>query len=151
MEITGQPMVDLYVSTDALDTTFMITIVDIYADGYEWPIREEAFMLRYRDGLDNPQPARKDQVYKLTLPMTSTALVINKGHRLGVRVSSSSFPAYEIHPNTWDAIESYKDAKVARNTVHFSAEHPSRVVLPVVKAGASQNYDPKLHALQRTR
>lgn len=146
LEITGQPIVDLFVSTDAPDTTFMVTVVDIYPDGYEWPIREAAFMLRYRDGLENPQPAAEGQVYQLTLPMTSTALVANKGHRIGVRVSSSSFPAYEIHPNTWDAIDSYRNARVAKNTIHVSAEHSSRITLPVVAPGVSQDYDPKLHS-----
>ena len=54
------------------------------------------------------------------------------------------WPAWEIHPNTWDAIDSYGDAKVARNTVHLSPEHPSRITLPVIASGVSRNYDPKL-------
>lgn len=146
LEITGQPVVELFVSTDAPDTMFTVTLVDIYPDGYEWPIRDAALMLRHREGPGNAQPARKGEVYKLTMEMTSTALIINKGHRIGVRVSSSSFPAWEIHPNTWDAIDSYGNARVARNTVHLSAEHPSRVTLPVIASGVSQNYDPKLHS-----
>src|SRR5690606_29532884 len=56
LEITGEASVELYVSTDAADTIFVVTLVDIYPDGYEWPIRDSAFMLRFRDGPDAPAP-----------------------------------------------------------------------------------------------
>jgi predicted acyl esterase len=68
--------------------------------------------------------------------MPSTAIVINSGHRIGIRVASSSYPNYEVHPNTWDAVESYNQAQVAKNSVHVAGDHASRVVLPVVDAGS---------------
>jgi putative CocE/NonD family hydrolase len=78
VEVTGRASVELYVSTDAPDTNFMVALVDVYPDGYEWQIRESAFMLRYRDGFENPQPAKSGEVYKLTFQLPSTALVVNK-------------------------------------------------------------------------
>jgi predicted acyl esterase len=142
VEISGQPSVELYVSTDAPDTAFCVTLLDIYPDGYEWPIRSAGTMLRFRDGKENPKPAKPGEVYRISLPMIDTAIVVNKGHRIGVRVSSSSFPRYEVHPNTWDAVDSYDKAQVAHNTVHLSPEHASRLILPVVAPGVSQDYVP---------
>ncbi len=142
VEISGRPSVELYVSTDVPDTAFTVTLLDIYPDGYEWPIRSAGFMLRFRDGEENSQPAKPGEVYKITLPMIDTAVMVNTGHRLGVRVSSSSFPRYEVHPNTWDAIDSYDKSVVAHNSVHMSRDHASHLILPLVAPGVSQGYVP---------
>ena len=142
IEISGPGTVELYVSTDVPDTAFIVTLLDVYPDGYEWPIRDSGIMARYHAGLDEPEKLEPGKVYKLTIPLVSTALMLNKGHRLGLTVTSSSFPTYEVHPNTWDAIESYDDAAIAHNTVHVSPEYPSRVIVPEVAPGVSQDYVP---------
>ncbi|MDQ8185816.1 CocE/NonD family hydrolase [Pelagicoccus sp. SDUM812002] len=144
LEITGEAHVDLYFSSDAPDTMYVVTVVDIYPDGYEWPIRDTALTARYRDGLDKPTKLKKGEVYHAKIPLVSTAIVLDRGHRLGVRISSSSYPAYVIHPNTWEAIDSYEKARVAQQRIHTGGKHASRLVLPVVKPGAVADYDPQV-------
>jgi uncharacterized protein len=63
--------------------------------------------------------------------------VLNKGHRIGVYVTSSSKGAYEVHPNTFEPVQSIDQANVARNTIHLSVAHPSKVTLPVI---ANESY-----------
>jgi putative CocE/NonD family hydrolase len=143
VEITGEANVDLYFSTDVPDTCFVLTLVDINPDGYEWPIRDTAMMARYHKGLESPERLEEGNIYHAKLPLVATALVVDKGHRIGVRISSSSFPAYAIHPNTWDAIDSYDKAKVAKQRIYTSGKWASRLTLPVVAPGISIDYDPK--------
>ena len=130
--ITGKVMVELHVSSDAPDTTFVATLVDIYPDGYEALVRTGAMMARYWQGLDKPARLEKGKVYRLEMDLWSTALVFNKGHRIAVLVTSSSTPAFEVHPNTYDPVDSIEKAAAARNTIHLSAGRASRVILPVV-------------------
>jgi predicted acyl esterase len=130
--ITGKIFAEIHVSSDCSDTMFTAKLVDIYPDGYEAVIRDSAMLARYSQGLDKPAPLEKGKVYKLKMDLWSTALVFNKGHRIGIYVSSSSDPAYEVHPNTYEPVQSIADAKVAQNTVQLSADHPSRLILPVV-------------------
>ena len=130
--ITGKVWVELHVSSDVPDTTFMATLVDIYPDGYEALVRHGAIMARYWQGLDKPARLEKGKVYTLEMDLWSTALVFNKGHRIALLVSSSSTPAFEIHPNTFDPVDSMDKAVVAHNTVHLSADHASRLILPVI-------------------
>jgi predicted acyl esterase len=130
--ITGKIWVELYISTDAPDTSFVATLVDIYPDGYEALVRQGGMMARYWQGLDKPQRLEKGKVYKLQMDLWSTALVFNKGHRIGLLISSSSSPAFEVHPNTYDPVKSIDQAAVSRQTIHLSSEYPSRLVLPVV-------------------
>jgi len=130
--ITGKVWVELYVSSDAPDTMFTVKLVDIYPDGYEAVFRESAGLARYANGLDKPQKLEPGKVYRLMLDCWSTALVFNRGHRIGLHISSSSTPAYEVHPNTYEPVSSMAEARVAKNTVHMSAAYPSRLILPVV-------------------
>ncbi len=144
VEITGEPWVELHVSTDVPDTQFVVQLLDIYPDGYQWPIRESQTVARFHGKNGEPQPLEAGRVYQLRIPLAATALVLDRGHRLGLQVMSSSYPSYPVHPNTWDAIESYADARPARQTVHLSPSHASRVVLPVVKPGDVPDLDPAL-------
>lgn len=130
--ITGKVFAELHVSSDCPDTMFTARLVDIYPDGYEALIRESAMLARYSQGLDKPAPLEKGGIYKLSMDMWSTALVFAKGHRIALYVSSSSEPAYEVHPNTFMPAKSIAEARIARNTVHLSGEHASRLILPVV-------------------
>ncbi|TWU54301.1 Cocaine esterase [Rubripirellula tenax] len=132
LEITGKVLADLYVSSDVSDTTFTAKLVDIYPDGYEAIVRDSIIMARFHQGFDKQVPMQKGKVYKLTMDMWSTALVFNKGHRLGVQISSSNHPKYEVHPNTFEPSESFDQSPVATHTIHLSSQHPSNIVLPVV-------------------
>ena len=50
LEIAGKLRAELFVSSDAPDTTFMVKFVDIYPDGQEIILRESAIMARYGTG-----------------------------------------------------------------------------------------------------
>jgi predicted acyl esterase len=131
LEIAGELRADLYVSTDVPDTLFVVKIVDVYPDGYEAIVREGAFMGRFSQGLENPQPLKKGEVSRLQFGLKNTAIVFNRGHRIAVYVTSSSKAAYEVHPNSFESVDSYADAPVAHTTLHLSSDHPSCIILPV--------------------
>lgn len=130
--ITGKVWAELHVSSDAPDTEFVAKLVDIHPDGYEALMRESAMLARYWQGLDKPAPMEKGKVYALKMDLWSTALVFNRGHRIAVLVTSSSHPAYEVHPNSYEPVMSMDKAPVALNAIHLSADHASRLILPVV-------------------
>ncbi len=137
--ITGKVRVELAFSTDVADTMFTVKLVDIYPDGYQAVYRESAGLARYFRGLDKPARLERGTVYKLMLDCWSTALVFNKGHRIGLHVSSSSHPAYQVHPNTYDPIGSEAECEIAHNTIHMTATNASRLILPVVPGESYAN------------
>jgi predicted acyl esterase len=147
LEVTGRVWVELYVSTDVPDTTFMVKLLDIYPDGYEAMIAHGVIMARYHNGFDRPEPLEKGRAYKLTVDLWSTAIVFAEGHRIGIYVTSSDAGRFAVHPNSYEPVESYEGAPVAHNTVHVSCKYPSRLILPVVAPGAGTDYDPKVHRL----
>jgi uncharacterized protein len=139
LEITGKVRATLYVSTDVPDTEFVVKFTDIHPDGYEMIVRESAAMARNAEEFAGaPTPLEKGKVYRLELDLWSTALLLGKGHKLGVIVTSSSKDAFEVHPNSFQPVTSLDNAPVAHEEIHFSAEHPSCITLPVVPVDAPE-------------
>jgi hypothetical protein len=133
--IAGHVDMELYVTTDAQDTDFVVKLVDIYPDGYEALILDYPIRMRFRDGqnADDVKLATPGQVEKLNINMWSTAQTFEKGHRLGIHVTSSNYPRFAVNPNNGAALDDLTTpAKIAQNTVFFDAQRPSAIVLPVV-------------------
>ncbi len=133
VEVAGRVTVDLYVSTDAPDTDFTAKLVDVYPDGYEALICDGIIRTRYRNGIDQEVMMESDKVERVRIDLWSTAITFNKGHRIALHVSSSNDPRYDPNPNTGHAQRADDETRVAKNSVHFSKEHPSRLLLPVLK------------------
>lgn len=78
----------------------------------------------------NPQPLEPGKVVKLELEILPFSNVFKKGHQLRLEISNGDSAITDglfTHQYSW--------FKVGRDTIHHSAEHPSRLILPVV-AGA---------------
>ena len=135
LAFTGKVFGDLYVSTDVPDTEFVVKLIDIQPDGYEMMIRESAILGRYAEEFqDKPAPLEKGKVYHLKIDLRSTAIILDKGHRLGVLVTSSTKPEYEVHPNSFEPVMNFDNSPVAHQTIHLSSKYPSSVIVPVVPA-----------------
>jgi predicted acyl esterase len=129
VEVAGPVSAELVVSTDAQDTDFMVKLVDVYPNGYEALVQDGAFRLRYVNGFDKQTRIQPGTAYPITVDLWSTALVFNAGHKIAVHVSSSNFPRFERHSNTWEPLKNYEGAVKATNTVFLDGR--SRIVLPV--------------------
>ena len=133
LQITGSIHTTLYVSSDAKDTDFTVKLVDVYPDGTAYNIDDTIFRARYRDGYDRQVFMEEGEVYELNLTPMSTSYQFKKGHRIRVEVSSSKFPQYMRNLNTGGNNYDETEGVVAHNTLHHSAQYPSKIVLPVVR------------------
>jgi predicted acyl esterase len=59
-------------------------------------------------------------------------MVFFKGHRIRLEVSSSSFPRFDINPNTGKGIDSQTNAVAVNQTIWRGSDHPSLLVLPII-------------------
>jgi predicted acyl esterase len=91
--------------------------------------------MRFRDGqnAEDVKLAVPGAIEKLNINMWSTAQTFEKGHRIGIHVSSSNYPRFAVNPNNGAALDDMgTPAKVANNTIYFDAQHPSAIILPVL-------------------
>lgn len=129
-EITGPVSVELWAATDAPDTDFTALLVDIHPDGRALNVCEGAVRARHVV----PVPLQPGAAYRFDIDLAATSIALGPGHRLELRISSSSFPEWEPNPNTGNPLGSDGpgDHRTARQTVFHDARHPSRVLLPVI-------------------
>jgi putative CocE/NonD family hydrolase len=133
IEVTGALEVILYVSSSAPDTDFTAKLVDVYPDGRAFNIQEGALRMRHRSSLSEAVLMEPGEVYEAHLDLHATSNYFGPGHRIRLEVSSSNFPRWQRNLNTGGNNFDETEWEVAQNTIHHSAEHPSRIVLPVVE------------------
>ena len=131
LEVTGFIRAKLFVSSTAKDTDFTIKLVDVHPDGSAWNVDDTIFRARYREGYDRQVFMQDSEVYELNPTAMSTSYLFQAGHRIRVEVASSKFPQYNRNLNTGGNNYDETEPVVARNTLHYGAEHPSQIVLPV--------------------
>jgi putative CocE/NonD family hydrolase len=131
VEITGRVIVRLHVSSDAPDTDFVAKLIDIYPDGRQILMLDGIRRVKYRNGFSKPDPLPVGQIGTVEIDLWSISLIVNKGHRIGVHITSSNWPRFEKNPNTGDDFPSADGLRTAHNTVHTSAAHASALLLPV--------------------
>lgn len=133
--VAGHIDMELFVSTDALDTDYVVKLVDIYPDGYEALILDYPIRTRFRNGqeADDVVLMNAGEIEKLLINMWSTAQTFEAGHRIGIHVTSSNYPRFAVNPNNGAALDDLDTpAKIANNTIYYDAQHPSAIILPIV-------------------
>ncbi len=138
VEVTGEIEVELWVSSSAVDTDFTAKLIDVYPASEDYPggfdlnIGDGIRRARYRNSLVKEEPLTPGEICKVTVKLYPTSNVFKKGHRIRVDVSSSNFPRFDVNPNSGEPLNNHRRTIPAVNTIHHSAEHPSRIVLPLV-------------------
>lgn len=134
VEVSGPIEVTLYLSSDVKDTDLTAKFVDVYPDGTAYNLDETIQRVRYREGYDKaPVFMERGKAYKVALSPMTTSNYFAAGHRIRIEVSSSNFPRFDRNLNTGGNNYDEKTGVVAHNTIHHSTQHPSQVVLSVVK------------------
>jgi len=91
--------------------------------------------VRYRDSYAKPQMMQPGKVYEVPVDLHATSWYLPPGHRVRVEISSSSFPRFDRNLNTGGRNYDETTWRGAKNSVHHTAAHPSRLSLPVVTGG----------------
>jgi len=133
VEATGRISVRLFVKTAAADTDFTAKLVDIYPDDREILLTDSIQRLKYRGGGAAPEPVVPGETAELTIDLWSFSVIFNAGHRIGVQISSSNYPRFEVNPNTGADFPDNASGVTATNTILTGPDHPSALILPVPK------------------
>ena len=135
VEWTGRVHAELFVSSTARDTDFIVRITDVYPDGRSILIVDYPLRARYREGFEKEVLMQPGEVYKIAYPIGWMSQIFNTGHRIRVTVASTGAPMYEPNPQTGEplTIEFPKNAQQATNTIHHNRVHASHIIAPVVE------------------
>lgn len=149
VEVTGPLAVQLHVSSSAPDTDFVATLIDQYPptpdypNGYAMNIATGIVRARFRSFTqESPsfrrnygireEPLTPGRQYDVTVDLWGTSVLFKAGHRIRLNVSSSSFPQFDVNPNTGEPFAARRLPPVeARNTVYVGGTAPSYLEMHV--------------------
>jgi uncharacterized protein len=132
MEIIGEVSVELYVSSDAPDTDIVARLTEVDTAGRSWVLLDGIQRLRWRQGMKQPVFMKPGEVAKVSFDIEATGVRIPAGHKLRLDIASAGYPRWDRNLNTGGDNVSETQWRIARNMIHHSAQHRSRVILPVV-------------------
>jgi len=132
LEVTGPVLLDLYVSSSAVDTDFTGKLVDVWPNGLAQNLTEGILRLRYRNSQEKPELAKPGETYHVTVDLWATSNVFQAGHKLRLEVSSSNFPRFDRNLNTGEEQAGGTRMSKATNVIYHDKVHPSALVLPLV-------------------
>ncbi len=135
MEVTGHPLITLYIDADTTDAGFFVYLEDVDEKGEVHYISEGLFRAIHRNSLGNlgykdlvPQytyrkssaaPLKHGEIAKLEFDLLPTSFLFKKGHSVRVAISCEDKDHYkEVTPNG-------TKIHVYRNTIYAS-----KIVLP---------------------
>jgi uncharacterized protein len=151
IEITGPIVLELYASSDQIDTRFIVKLADqapqdeatrtkgvqptftnVSKGWLQASHREKdekrTTALRPFYTHTNPQPLTPGEVYRFDIEVLPIAYVFKKGHRIRLEIANGDSPltdAVFTHP--------YPPTAIGADTIRHNGTYPSRLLLPVVR------------------
>jgi hypothetical protein len=143
--LAGPVVADLLVSISTTDADFVVKIIDVFPDdfnysaedtypmnGYQMLVRGEIMRGKFRNSLEKPEafvPGKPTQV-KYALP--DIAHTFKKGHRLMVQIQSSWFPLVDRNPQKFVDIYHASASDFQKSTIKIF-NNTSKIILPILK------------------
>lgn len=122
VEVTGRLWANLYLADVERDRDVCLRLIDIWPSGEQYLIAE---------GISRVMPRRSYESNAkdprlVIVDLWSTSMVFARGHRIGVLLSASNFPAYDV-------CFAAEEEKGTAFVVHSSKKYPSSLALPIMK------------------
>jgi uncharacterized protein len=135
IEWTGEVNAEVWVSSTAKDTDFILRVSDVYPDGRSILLMDYPMRARYRDGFERQHLLTPNEPVKLAWRIGFTSIIFNKGHRIRVTIASTGAPFYEPNNQTGgpQTVDWMKTTEHAINTIWHDAARPSRIIAPVMR------------------
>lgn len=137
VELTGELIAELWVSSDCPDTDFTVKLIDWYPpsadypNGYALNLCDGILRLRYRESWEQPCLLEPNVPVRVRIEPFAFSNLFRAGHRIRVDISSSNYPRFDFNPNTGEPEGQWTRTRIALNRVFVDSERPSRIILPL--------------------
>ena len=152
LTLAGPLLADLKVSISTTDADFVVKLIDVFPDnfeymqepgqpgqpyimgGYQMLVRGDVMRGRYRNSFEKPEAFVPGKVSQVKFTLNDIAHTFKKGHRIMVQIQSSWFPLVDRNPQKFVNIYTCSDQDFQKATIkiHHDANNASYLVLPVL-------------------
>jgi uncharacterized protein len=130
--VVGDPILTLWAASSAPDTDFAAKLIEARSDGAENVISHGILRAAYRRGYEAETPLVPGEPEELVIGLAPVAILMGRGSRIRLDVTSSDFPNFDRNHNTGEPFWSDPELRVAHQTVLHDRQRPSRLVLHVL-------------------
>jgi putative CocE/NonD family hydrolase len=158
LTLAGVVTADLKVSLSTTDADFVVKIIDVFPDDFNYPgsaqqntgrnaggpypmggyqmlVRGEIMRGKFRNSFAKPEAFKPGKIEKVKFDLPDVAHTFKKGHRLMIQIQSSWFPLADRNPqqflNIYEADD--KDFQKATIKIYHDAANPSNIILPIMR------------------
>ncbi|MBH52289.1 MAG: hypothetical protein CL785_03950 [Chloroflexi bacterium] len=124
LEITGEVLVELYISSTAVDQVWAVNLTNVYPDGTSWLCSDGILKASHNNSHSNPTKLEPNQIHKLEIEIWPMSQVFKKGNRIRIDIMNANFPKTEPCPYP------------SLNSIYHSKDYPSSIILPVIPANS---------------
>jgi len=135
LTVVGAIRAEIFVSADAPDLDLWVKLQDVAPDGTAWSLMSpglDVLRASYRDGGPERKLLRTGEPVALRFENLMTGNRFRRGHRLRLVLAPSFAPHFSRNLQTGESEAVASEARPARITIHYDADRPSHVVLPVL-------------------
>ncbi|MEO5890994.1 MAG: CocE/NonD family hydrolase [Ferruginibacter sp.] len=153
LTLAGPVMADLITSINTTDADFVVKIIDVFPDyfeydttmkgngkeypmgGYEMLVRGEIMRGKFRNSFEKPQAFIPNKITEVKYELPDVAHTFKKGHRLMIQVQSSWFPLADRNPQKFINIYTAddNDFQKANIRIYHNSINQTKFILPVLK------------------
>lgn len=130
LTITGDITTEFYASSSAVDTDWVVRLLDVDEKGNSIKLVDGILTAKYRNDFKYPQLMNPGEIYKFRIRTSKISNTFKKGHKIRFTITSSAKNYIFPHSNTGDSYNS-ENVVVAENTIHHGGRYPSRIILPI--------------------
>ena len=138
--IKGRPRLELFVSSDRIDTDFAVRLTHVYPDGRSMLLADGIQRMRFRNGYyaADTMMMTPGEIYSISIELPDIGHTFPTGHQVRTIITSSNYPRFNRNMNTGGEMypngngDTLVNPLIAHNTIHLNSDHPSKVVFPVV-------------------
>ena len=138
LAVVGRPQAELFVASDARDTDFVVSLLDVQPDGRVRVLAAFPGVIRarYRHGMDHEILLTPGKPERLRIPLADVAHRFLPGHRIRVEITSVPAPMTNVNSNTGHPIATDTEWRAARQTIFHHRPRASHLILPVLEEPA---------------
>ena len=152
LTLAGPVMADLVTSISTTDADFVVKVIDVFPDyfeydaavkgndknypmgGYQMLVRGEIMRGKFRNSYENPAPFIAGKITEVKYALPDIAHTFKKGHRVMIQIQSSWFPLADRNPqkfiNIYTAADS--DFQKAVIKIYHDGINQTKFIVPVL-------------------
>ena len=131
--IMGPVTAHIWIRPDTTDLDLAVRLTDVYPTGHSMLVTDGIQRARMRCSDEYECLLTPGEPTEITIDLWSTALVFNRGHQIRISISGSNWPRFEVNPNHGGDLNGDDPPVIAYPEILFGPDHPSRILLPVIK------------------